>query len=240
MKKYFILVSASLLFFINSGFCQVLNNDRGNILFHGLVMDANTEYPLSNSQIFINRSFISASDGEGKFAFYVNRNDTIIFRRLGYKQAIMFISDTLAGREFIAGIFLYTDTLLIGEVIIIPRLTSLKSDLMNPRVESNPEYENAKYNLAVSAYQARVSQNKLGDPATNYEVIRQKQREDAYYRGQIPPDKMIGLSPLLLIPAVYLLIKGLPEKPQPLQPQLTDYDIYQIHKKYLETLKQRK
>jgi hypothetical protein len=111
---------------------------------------------------------------------------------------------------------------------------------MNPRTESDPEYENAKYNLAVSAYQARVSQNKLGDPASNYEVLRQKQRKDAYSKGQIPPDKILGISPLLLIPAVYLLMKGLPEKPQPLQPQLTDQDIYQIHKKYLETLKQRK
>jgi hypothetical protein len=51
---------------------------------------------------------------------------------------------------------------------------------------------------------------------------------------------MIGLSPLLLIPAAYLLMNGLPEKPGAYQPHLTDQDINQIHQKYLKTIKQKK
>ncbi|MCX6333457.1 MAG: hypothetical protein NT092_04040, partial [Bacteroidia bacterium] len=68
-------------------FSQVKKAGEGMVLFHGLVLDAATESPLSHSQIFINRAFTSISDGEGKFAFYVNRNDTVIFMRLGYRAA---------------------------------------------------------------------------------------------------------------------------------------------------------
>jgi hypothetical protein len=47
---------------------------------------------------------------------------------------------------------------------------------------------------------------------------------------------MVGLSPLLLIPAAYLLINGLPEKQVPMKSNLTRQELDQIHKKYLETL----
>ncbi len=111
---------------------------------------------------------------------------------------------------------------------------------MNARSKTPTTFDNARYNVAVSAYQGRNSQSKLGDPATNYTHLSQKQKVDAYERGGIPSDKMVGLSPLLLIPAAYLLIHGLPEKPAPLKPQLSDQEVDQIQKKYLETMKQRK
>jgi len=44
-----------------------------------------------------------------------------------------------------------------------------------------------------------MTQNKLGDPAINYEVIRQRQREDAYSKGQIPSDKIGRVKSIMLI-----------------------------------------
>lgn len=217
------------------GLSQVPGKEGGLILFHGLVVDAKTEVPLQGSQIFINKAFETVSDNEGNFAFYVNRRDTVVFSRLGYKSALLFVSDTLSGKEFIAGIYLHSDTLSIGEVIIVPRLSTLKSDLLSPRDPASKVEENAKYNLAVSAYQGRITQNKLGDPSINYELIRQQQRNDAYSKGQIPSDRIAAISPFLLIPAAYLLINGFPGKPAPLQQRLTELEVNQIHKKYLET-----
>jgi len=237
--KRSILVIFSLLFFSYTEFCQELKRTEGLILFHGMVLDAKTQTPLANSQIIINRSFSSVSGTDGKFAFYVNRNDTVVFSMLGYKPAILFISDTLKGREFIAGIYLNSDTLSIGEIIIVPRLTNLRSELLNTINETSVQIENAKFNLEVSAYQGRMGQNKLGDPASNYEVIRQRQREDAYSKGQIPSDKIVGISPLLLLPAAYLLMNGLPERPPRLQPHISEQELRQINKKYLESLKKK-
>jgi len=235
---FFIILSVCIL--NQAGFSQGKENAGIRILFHGLVMDANTLSPLANSQIMINRAFSSVSSDDGTFAFYVNRNDTVVFKILGYKATILYVSDTLIGREFIAGVYMHTDTLSIGEVVIVPRLINLKSEILNAKSKTPTTFDNARYNVAVSAYQGRNSQSKLGDPATNYTHLSQKQKVDAYERGGIPSDKMVGLSPLLLIPAAYLLIHGLPEKPAPLKPQLSDQEVNQIQKKYLETMKQRK
>lgn len=239
MKSIFFII-LSICILNQAGFSQGKENAGIRILFHGLVMDANTLSPLASSQIMINRAFSSVSGNDGTFAFYVNRNDTVVFKSLGYKSTILFVSDTLTGREFIAGIYMNSDTLSIGEVVIVPRLINLKSEIMNAKTKTPATMENARYNVAVSAYQGRNSQNKLGDPASNYELLRQNQKVDAYERGGIPSDKMVGLSPLLLIPAAYLLLHGLPEKPAPLKPQLSDQEVDQIQKKYIETLKQRK
>lgn len=219
---------------------QESKNQGSGILFHGLVMDSGTEIPLPYTQIFINRAFSSVSDNEGKFAFYVSKSDTVLFRRLGFKSTSFLVSDTLAGKEFIAGIYLNSDTISIGEVIIVPRFSNLKSEMLAPRAPADAETENAKYNLAVSSYQGRINQGNTGDPATNYEVLRRMQKSRAYSKGQISPDQIAGISPLLLIPAAYLLINGFPEKPPPLQPRITEKEVNQIHEKYLETLQMRR
>ena len=234
------IIILSIFILNQTVFSQEIKNAGSTILFHGLVMDANSFSPISNSEILINSTFSSVSGIDGTFAFYVNRNDTVVFKNLGYRSTVLYISDTLTGREFIAGVYMHADTVSIGEVIIVPRFTNLKSEIMNSRSKTPATMENARYNVAVSAYQGRNSQNRLGNPAANYELLRQKQRVDAYERGGIPSDKILGISPLLLIPAAYLLIQGLPEKPAPLKPQLTDQEVDQIQKKYLETLKQRK
>jgi hypothetical protein len=131
------------------------------------------------------------------------------------------------------------DTVSIDEVVILPRLANLKSDIFNPRSEKSRQNQNASNNLELSAYQAKMNQNKLGDPSTNYEVLRQRQKDDAYTKGQIPSDRIVGLSPLLLIPAAYMLLHGLPEKPAPLQPSLTEQEVNEIHKRYLESIRQK-
>jgi len=239
MKRIFILILL-ICIIIQTGLSQEKENAGIRILFRGLVMDASTFSPLANSQIDINRAFSSVSDEDGTFSFYVNRHDTVVFSSLGYKPVILYVSDTLTGREFNAGIYMHTDTLSIGEVVIVPRFTNLKSEILNARSKTPSTMENARYNVAVSAYQGRNSQNKLVDPADNYAHLRQKQKINAYEKGGIPSDQIVGISPLLLIPAAYLLIKGIQEKPAPLSPQLNDSDIDQIQKKYLETLKQRR
>jgi hypothetical protein len=238
MRRY-ILILFVVFLTVSSLSGQVLKDDGKGILFHGMVVDAKNLNPLSGSQIIINKAFSSISDDEGKFAFYVRGGDTVIFTMLGYKSAILNISDTLSGKEFVAGIYMHTDTISIDEVVIIPRYSSLRSEMFTSKPESNVQIENAKYNLEVSAYQGRIGQSKLGDPSINYEILRRQQRSDAYTKGQIPSDRIVGLSPFMLIPAAYLLMNGLPERPSPLKPHLTEKEVEQIHKKYIETIRKK-
>jgi hypothetical protein len=150
------------------------------------------------------------------------------------------VSDSLKGSEFNAGIYMHTDTISIGEVIIVPHYTNLRSEILNAPTKVPPEMDNARYNVAISGYQGRTTQGKLGDPASNYGLLRQKQNIDAYEKGGIPSDMISGINPLLLIPAAYLLFHGLPERPAPMEKKLTIREIEQINEKYLEYIQLRK
>src|ERR1035437_4542306 len=220
MKHIFLFIILSF-YLIQSSFCQETENSGVRILLRGIVMDANTLSPISSSQILINRAFTSVSNTDGTFAFFVYRNDSILFKHLGYKPALLSVSDTLAGKDFVAGIYMHSDTVSIGEVIIVPRFTNLKSEIMNTPSKVPSTMDNARYNVAISGYQGRTTHGKLVDPATNYNLLRQRQKVDAYEKGEIPSDQIAGISSILL-PAAYLLIHGVSEKPAPLEQNLTD------------------
>jgi hypothetical protein len=239
MKRSFLFIIICLIL-SQSCFSQESGNSGVRILFHGVVMDASTLTPLSNSQILINREFTSVSGTDGTFAFFVNRNDTVYFRHLGFKSTIMPVSDTLVGKDFVAGIYMKTDTVTIGEVVIVPRYSNLKSEIINSPSKMPSTMNNARYNVAISGYQGRTTSGKLGDPSANYGLIRQQQKTNAYEKGGIPSDQITGVSPLLLIPAAYLLIHGVPEKPAPFEHNLTDKELDQILKKYLESHQPKK
>jgi len=221
-----------------SGYGQSVKPQESKIVFSGIIRDASTLSPLPNSQITVNRSFVAISDEEGTFSIGVSRRDTVAFSILGYQSAYYYVSDTLTGSNFMAGVYMKTDTLSIGEVVIVPRMQSLKYDIFKAP-PTTPEMENAKYNMAISAYQGRMGVTSLGDPAANYSIIQQKRLRDASEKGTIPSDRIVGFSPFMLIGAVYLLIDGLPPKSTPMKTPLTRQELDQIHKKYMETVSQK-
>jgi len=233
MRRSFLFIALVLLI-SQFCFCQEKDNAEVRILFHGIVLDANNLAPVSNSQILINRNFTTASSSDGTFAFFVNKFDTVFFKHIGYKSTMMLISDTLVGKEFVAGIYMKSDTVSIGEVVIVPRFLNLKSEILNSPSKVPATMDNARYNVAISAYQGRTSQGKLGDPVTNYGLIRQQLKVNAYEKGGIPADQIAGISPLLIVPAAYLLIHGVPEKPAPFEHSLTNKEVEQIKNIYLE------
>ncbi|HOW08383.1 MAG TPA: hypothetical protein PLX08_01145 [Bacteroidales bacterium] len=218
-----------------AGFSQVQGPGEHRFIFNGIIRDATTLEPLPNTQIFVQRSFVSASEQDGTFAVSISRGDTLAFRLLGYQPAYLYVSDTLAGKEFLAGVYMKTDTLSIGEVIIVPRQVNLRTELFRPPAAPNQEMENARYNMAVSSYQGKMSVGKLGDPASNYSVVHQQMRTYAFEKGTIPSDRIVGFSPFMLVPAAYLLINGFPQKPAAMKPNLTRQELEQLHQRYLES-----
>ncbi len=224
-----------LFIFLNPATAQYANTEQDRVRLQGIVRDATSVSPLINSQIFINREFYGVTDSTGTFSMLLTRKDTVEFRLLGYRPALFFFNDTLKGRDYMAGIYLNTDTIQIGEVIIVPRLANLRSEIFRAPAPVSQEMENARTNLALSAYQAKVSHGKLGDPLSNYEIIKMQQRTVAYEKGQIPSSAIAGVSPFMIVPALYLIMNGLPQKPMPMRPDLTEEEISHIHKKYLES-----
>jgi hypothetical protein len=235
MIRHFSILIISLLTLlprIVSGQQSVQSGER--ILFRGVVIATSSEERLSGSQVFINRSYITSSRPDGTFSFFAFRLDTIIFTMLGYKPESFVVSDTLKSREFLTGVYLRADTIDIGEVIILPRLPSLKADMMNIKKESDPQMDNAVSNISNAAYIGRTTPSNLGDPSFNYNYLRQKQNRDTYEKGGIASEKSIALNPFILLPAAYMLLKGLPEAPTPPEPRITQKDLDDLNKTFMQ------
>ena len=227
-----------ILFGLTSAlYCQVAEKTTDVILFRGVVISASSQERLQGSQIYINRAKAGISRDDGTFSFYARKNDTIVFTMLGYLKSSLIVSDTLTGKEFLTGIYMQTDTLEIGEVIIIPRFTNLKAEMMNSALMNINKMDNAKTNISIASYQGRTGQGKMGDPSINYEILRQQQKIEAYEKGGIPSDKILGISPLMLIPAAYLLLNGFPDVPEAPEPRISQKDLDELNDLYLKTLR---
>jgi hypothetical protein len=233
------LIIFLLLFISAPQLCSQQKVKDNRILFRGVVISSSGKERLSGSQIFINRSFRTSSLEDGTFSFYALRSDTIVFTMLGFKPASMVVSDTLKASEFLTGVYLESDTVEIGEVIIIPRFTNLKAEMMNPKIESNVQLENAISNISNAAYVGRTTAPKMGDSYINYEVLRNKQMRAAIEKGGIPSDQMVALNPLMLIPAMYLLLHGMPEEPAPPVQSISQHDLDELNRLFSERLKKR-
>ena len=191
------------------------------ILFHGVIFDATTRQPLPDAHWNISHRSAGATDSRGMFSFYAHYYDTVTFTCIGYRHHTMTVADTLRAGEYTAGIYLTGDTTMIPAVVIIPRLGNMRAEIMAERPATNQDAINATNNLRMAVYQGLANPPALGDPATNYEILRQRQRMEAYDKGQIPSDRMIGLSPFTLIPILYVIAKGPPEDPEPPAPHVS-------------------
>ncbi|MCD4769019.1 MAG: carboxypeptidase-like regulatory domain-containing protein, partial [Bacteroidales bacterium] len=186
------------------------------VLLHGVVMDASSLQGLPNVHYIVNNDYGGISGTDGKFSMFLERMDTIVFSYLGYQNVTFILSDTLRGDKFVAGIFLKSDTLSIGEVIVFPRLGDLRSEFRSTTGQISPELVNARHNLEILTYQGLNTSAPLDDPQANYDILKRKQIINAYEKGAIPSDKMIELNFISIIPAgIYLIVNGLPEKPEP-------------------------
>ncbi len=192
-----------------------------SMLFHGVILDADTREPLTGAHYAVRNRSAGAADSRGMFSFYARHNDTVSFTSVGYRTFIMSVADTLTAREYVVAIWLSSDTLMIPAVVIMPRLGNIKAAIMSEPPATNQELINASNNLKIAAWQGITSTSRQVDPASNYELLRQKQRIDAYEKGGIPSSQMVSLSPFTIIPLIYILATGLPEDPAPPPPYIS-------------------
>jgi hypothetical protein len=200
--KPLILLSFLVIFsFENFG----QNNLSSRIFIAGIVMEKDSLKPLPETNIIVNRSHGSISDSYGHFSFWGNHMDTLLFTRIGYKSFTFIIPDTLTGNEFIAGIFLSKDTLMLSEVIVYPRESSqlLKNRFINHN-NIDKDAVNATKNLKITAYQS-VAYSQENDAEASQKMVLDQQIMHNEYKGLISPDKMVNITAVLSIP--YELIK---------------------------------
>jgi len=237
MKHRLIKILVVLLFFTGILSFQLIENDR-YILLHGIVMDAKTREPIPNVHYVLNNSYGNITDKDGEFSLYMTRNDTIRFTYVGYQDFFFSPADTLAEEAYTAGIFMQPDTLVVGEVIIIPRLPDLKTDILSDPPRISPEVKNASNNLEIAVYQGIMNRRKLDYPRANYYRLKRQQVLDAFEEGTLPPEWMVGLN-ILAFPGLVGSSRAPAERPEPPRPAVSQEDVNRMKEIYQKKLKRR-
>ena len=237
MRPRLINILIILLFFPCVLSSQLIENDR-YILLHGIVMDAKTREPIPNVHYVLNNTYGNITDQEGEFSVYMTRDDTIRFTYVGYQDFVYSPADTLAEEAYTAGIFMQSDTLALGEVVVIPRLPDLRTDILSDPPRISPEIKNAVGNLEVAVYQGVMSKRELDYPRANYYSLKRQQVLDAFEKGTLPPEWMVGLN-ILAFPGFVRSSRGPADRPEPPRPSVSREDINRMKRIYQEKSRER-
>jgi hypothetical protein len=213
-----------------------LTKESAQILITGVVIDGDTEKGIENAQYFVRQGGGGVTDYQGFFSLFTLPGDTIEFRMVGYKPAFLAVDNNQNAKSFLAMVVMVTDTMEVGEIVILPQLPDLKTIATTPSVLDSKEYENARRNIAVSVFQGLTNEQQMVDARANYDVIRRKHTIDAYERGGIPSSQMVSLSPFMIVPALYLLMNGLPEEPEPPPARISNKDLERLRRAWRENI----
>lgn len=161
--------------------------------FSGVVMESDSLKPLVDVYYSLNGKLSGISDNEGKFSIYAKVGDTLFFSHVGYRNRTFKISDSLKQDNYLLGILLTRDTIRLREVLIFPRLRSLRQEMTNFS-DDNIDNKIAKRNLDIATYQGLKSEPDLTNPETSHHFQSLKLQREAMEKGGIPSDKMVSVN----------------------------------------------
>ena len=104
-------------------FCLGVRGQRtneNNVFVTGVVCDRDSLQTLPEA-IFRLGKEVRGVDKQGRFSLNVHVGDTLRFSHIGYSPLEVIISDSLKGNDFLLGVFMVRDTVLMSEVLILPR-----------------------------------------------------------------------------------------------------------------------
>lgn len=133
----------------------------------------------------------AASDHRGIFSIISMPGDTVFFSAIGYKSTLLTVPLTLAGTNFITDIIMVTDTIEIGEVLVLPWKTY--SEFKRAVLENKPAdplAENMEFNLALVEQQ--IWSDMRSTPGQAYRYTVQQMADNLYTRGQMPANNLLN------------------------------------------------
>lgn len=133
----------------------------------------------------------AASDRRGIFSIISIPGDTVFFSAIGYKSTILTVPESVSGTHFITDVLMVTDTILIGEVLVLPWKTY--SEFKRAVLENKPVdplLENMEYNLALVEQQ--IWSDMRATPGESYRYVMQQMSDNLYTRGQLPANNLLN------------------------------------------------
>ena len=113
--------------------------ERREVTVAGMVCDRDSLNPLPDAVWRLDGK-MAGVDEEGRFGMTVRVGDTIRFSHVGYAPVELVVADSLVKEDYLLGVFMSRDTVMLAEVLILPRFLELE-------VRLNPLLQNAYRNL---------------------------------------------------------------------------------------------
>ncbi len=133
----------------------------------------------------------AASDHRGIFSIISTPGDTVFFSAIGYKSTLLTIPMSTAGDHYITDVIMVTDTIEIGEVLVLPWKTY--SEFKKAVLEDKPEdplMKNLENNLAM--VQQQIWSAISLSPEQAYRFTMQQMADNLYTRGQLPGNNLLN------------------------------------------------
>jgi hypothetical protein len=135
-----------------------------------------------------------SSDDQGQFSFWAQQGEVVRFSHIGFKDTYIQVNDSLKHKNYMFGVFLTRDTVLISEVIVMPRYENLALKAKTMPLIITPEQAYATNNVRSSTYQALTQTPIKMDAEMNHRMVLQERIWSTVYKTQIPPSKSIGVT----------------------------------------------
>lgn len=153
----------------------------------GVVWDKDSLQPLSGA-VCHQGDISKGVDEKGCFSVRVQVGDTLRFSHVGYVPAEVVITDSLAGDDYLLGVFLSRDTVMLAEVLILPRF-------LDRRIRLNPLLQNAHQNLRGALWAASRPVEKM-DREMNQKMMIEDFARQVEMKGMVDVQLGVGLHSL--------------------------------------------
>ncbi len=133
----------------------------------------------------------AASDRRGIFSIISIPGDTVFFSAIGYKSTLLTVPVNLGGDHYITDVIMITDTVMIGEVLVLPWKTY--SEFKRAVLEDKPEdplMKNMEFNLAL--VQQQIWSDLSPTPEQAYRYTVQQMADNLYVGRQGPANNLFN------------------------------------------------
>ncbi len=168
--------------------------NRDSLLFRGVIMERDSLFSLPYAKYIINNKSAYTANEQGHFSFWARTGDIVHFTYVGFRPLYVQVNDSLANDNYLMGVFLSRDTILLSEVVIIPQILNPNAVARNMPMLTTRDQAIAQNNVAMSTYQAKTQPVTTWDAEMNQKNFIQARSNDIAYQTQVQPSQMLGVS----------------------------------------------
>lgn len=162
---------------------QVLN--PMSTLLTGCIIDSRDCQPIPNVNIYSQGGYGTSSNENGYFEMPCQLNDVVYFSCVGYQKVAFPVPDSLIGRNRIIGILMSADTVMLGEVVVLPKIDFERIEYEAMHLPPDTETQLATINISDAVHTALTTPASYADMGPDCQLSEYTMRLE--YAGMISP-----------------------------------------------------